>query len=88
MSGPLLQGKVCAAFSCHGDGCFKGKKTLARCIVGQDFCEVGAWGWRAGQLVSWVHPYNANTKGLAGPQDNDSLLLPDEENGLELHGGM
>ncbi|XP_071655120.1 uncharacterized protein [Patagioenas fasciata] len=37
---PPRNGKVCAAFSCHGDGCFKGKKTVARCIVGQDFCEM------------------------------------------------
>ncbi|XP_074418868.1 uncharacterized protein LOC141733034 isoform X2 [Larus michahellis] len=37
---PPRNGKVCAAFSCHGDGCFKGKKTVARCIVGHDFCEM------------------------------------------------
>ncbi|KAM6335135.1 uncharacterized protein FN964_013473 [Alca torda] len=37
---PPQNGKVCAAFSCHGDGCFKGKKTVARCIVGHDFCEM------------------------------------------------
>ncbi|XP_068015018.1 uncharacterized protein [Melanerpes formicivorus] len=37
---PPRNGKVCAAFSCHGDGCFKGKKTIARCVVGQDFCEM------------------------------------------------
>ncbi|XP_019367639.1 PREDICTED: uncharacterized protein LOC109293944 [Gavialis gangeticus] len=38
---PLLsQGKVCATFSCRGDGCFKGKKPAGRCIVGFDFCEM------------------------------------------------
>ncbi|XP_069731489.1 uncharacterized protein [Phaenicophaeus curvirostris] len=37
---PARNGKVCTAFSCHGEGCFKGKKTLGRCIVGQDFCEM------------------------------------------------
>ncbi|XP_051626896.1 uncharacterized protein LOC127462377 isoform X2 [Manacus candei] len=37
---PPQNGKVCTAFSCHGDGCFKGRKTVARCILGQDFCEM------------------------------------------------
>ncbi|XP_039241296.1 uncharacterized protein LOC114001619 [Pipra filicauda] len=37
---PPQNGKVCTAFSCHGDGCFKGWKTVARCILGQDFCEM------------------------------------------------
>ncbi|XP_050571211.1 uncharacterized protein LOC126913560 [Cygnus atratus] len=37
---PPRNGKVCAAFSCHGDGCFKGKKATARCIVGYDFCQM------------------------------------------------
>ncbi|XP_056365073.1 mucin-5AC-like [Oenanthe melanoleuca] len=37
---PPQNGKVCAAFSCHGDQCFKGRKTISRCILGQDFCEM------------------------------------------------
>ncbi|XP_064491117.1 uncharacterized protein LOC135402164 [Pseudopipra pipra] len=37
---PPQNGKVCTAFSCHGDGCFKGRKTVARCTLGQDFCEM------------------------------------------------
>ncbi|XP_015739139.1 uncharacterized protein LOC107324007 [Coturnix japonica] len=37
---PPRNGKICAAFSCHGDGCFKGKKSTATCFVGHDFCEV------------------------------------------------
>ncbi|XP_027524921.1 uncharacterized protein LOC113959848 [Corapipo altera] len=37
---PPQNGKVCTAFSCHGEGCFKGRKTIARCILGQDFCEM------------------------------------------------
>ncbi|XP_027742476.1 uncharacterized protein LOC114058871 [Empidonax traillii] len=37
---PSQNGKVCTAFSCHGDGCFKGRKTITRCILGQDFCEM------------------------------------------------
>ncbi|XP_062476816.1 uncharacterized protein LOC134164734 [Pezoporus occidentalis] len=41
---PPHNGKVCAAFSCHGDGCFKGKKAVARCSVGQDFCEMKKMG--------------------------------------------
>ncbi|KAM6043702.1 uncharacterized protein LJ206_019045 isoform 2-T2 [Theristicus caerulescens] len=41
---PPRNGKVCAAFSCHGEGCFKGKKTVARCIVGHDFCEMKKMG--------------------------------------------
>ncbi|XP_065554074.1 uncharacterized protein LOC136023503 [Lathamus discolor] len=41
---PPQNGKVCAAFSCHGDGCFRGKKAVARCSVGQDFCEMKKMG--------------------------------------------
>ncbi|XP_066191568.1 uncharacterized protein [Sylvia atricapilla] len=37
---PPQNGKVCAAFSCHGNECFKGKKTISKCILGQDFCEM------------------------------------------------
>nr|XP_041576648.1 mucin-5AC [Taeniopygia guttata] len=41
---PPQNGKVCAAFSCHGDQCFKGRKTITRCILGQDFCEMKKMG--------------------------------------------
>ncbi|XP_053820246.1 mucin-5AC-like [Vidua chalybeata] len=41
---PPQNGKVCAAFSCHGDRCFKGRKTITRCILGQDFCEMKKMG--------------------------------------------
>ncbi|KAG6928337.1 hypothetical protein G0U57_008192 [Chelydra serpentina] len=37
---PPRNGKVCTTFSCNGDGCFKGKKSAADCIVGFDFCEM------------------------------------------------
>ncbi|XP_063274830.1 mucin-2-like [Prinia subflava] len=37
---PPQNGKVCAAFSCHGNECFKGMKTITKCILGQDFCEM------------------------------------------------
>ncbi|XP_025941837.1 uncharacterized protein LOC112975670 isoform X2 [Apteryx rowi] len=41
---PARNGKLCASFSCHGDGCFKGKKTVAGCTVGHDFCEMKKMG--------------------------------------------
>ncbi|XP_053855083.1 mucin-5AC-like [Vidua macroura] len=41
---PPQNGKVCAAFSCLGDQCFKGRKTITRCILGQDFCEMKKMG--------------------------------------------
>ncbi|XP_071309629.1 mucin-22-like [Agelaius tricolor] len=41
---PPQNGKVCAAFSCRGDQCFKGRKTTTRCILGQDFCEMKKMG--------------------------------------------
>ncbi|XP_074832499.1 uncharacterized protein LOC142001312 isoform X2 [Carettochelys insculpta] len=37
---PAKNGKVCTAFSCEGDGCFKGQKPAAQCTVGYDFCEM------------------------------------------------
>ncbi|XP_052554502.1 pneumococcal serine-rich repeat protein-like isoform X2 [Tympanuchus pallidicinctus] len=42
---PPRNGKICAAFSCHGDGCFKGKKSTTRCFVGHDFCEMKKTGF-------------------------------------------
>ncbi|XP_021230939.1 uncharacterized protein PB18E9.04c-like isoform X2 [Numida meleagris] len=42
---PPRNGKICAAFSCHGDGCFKGKKGTAKCFVGHDFCELKKTGF-------------------------------------------
>ncbi|XP_039367536.1 uncharacterized protein LOC120389214 [Mauremys reevesii] len=37
---PPKNGKVCTTFSCNGNGCFKGQKSAAECIVGFDFCEM------------------------------------------------
>ncbi|XP_053255159.1 uncharacterized protein LOC128418969 isoform X3 [Podarcis raffonei] len=37
---PPKNGKVCSSFTCHGEGCYKGQKHAAGCIVGFDFCEM------------------------------------------------
>ncbi|XP_048355330.1 uncharacterized protein LOC125434253 isoform X2 [Sphaerodactylus townsendi] len=37
---PPKNGKVCSSFTCHGDGCYKGQKASAGCIVGFDYCEM------------------------------------------------
>ncbi|XP_021230938.1 uncharacterized protein PB18E9.04c-like isoform X1 [Numida meleagris] len=64
---PPRNGKICAAFSCHGDGCFKGKKGTAKCFVGHDFCEVWLGTGQVGCAGARVHPLNANARGWAGP---------------------
>ncbi|XP_038233973.1 uncharacterized protein LOC119845578 isoform X2 [Dermochelys coriacea] len=40
MKPPPRNGKVCTTFSCNGDRCFKGQKSVAECIVGYNFCEM------------------------------------------------
>ncbi|XP_044277282.1 uncharacterized protein LOC123018889 isoform X2 [Varanus komodoensis] len=37
---PPKNGKVCSSFTCHGEGCYQGRKPSISCIVGYDFCEM------------------------------------------------